>query len=952
MAAEGTRHRSETIVPRASDLNRLEIVVELGALGIMAPEEIGKRLNVAPSKAEYLIELGQWFGFVDATCSDLTERGRRFVGQVGRRRAIVREVLWGRPLVRQVFDHPDWADDPDAAAEAVVADRTDLSPSSRRQRARSFVRLLERISLRKDQDVRRDQEVSLELPSPGSLPVEVLGLSDDERAWARDRDVATVDGFVEAETGALAEAGDDGRLAQLHRRARAIAECDVSAFESVARRLVTERWSMEADWQDVLVDVPTRAESGFDKAGFETIGQLVVAVGCSDLTRLPGIGQNTADVVGDQLSLIADQGYDVYLYGPGGRPRTVTELADRMLNSLGEDDRELMRLRFLEGKTFSEIGEIFGLTRQRMRQKTGDYLERLRGHYQGVARGLIGMLLQRMEAGAGLVHRSQVELWTGCSDLYRVLLVALLLDEGTYIWNDHFLANRASTRLQRGPVAEVRRRIADADRMQVPLREVVAFAREAGIGIDPEGARDLVEVVWGLDCDRRGRVHNPWTNKGDRIAQVLVEARRPLELDAIAERYAEAHASEEEAKPTARRVQPFVKKHPKVYTVGNGRYVHEVALPLNKRVLDDVADWCIERLKGQATAVSVKVLLEELQESEFAVGDHIESLNWYLLRDVLLRHSGVIGFHNTFNVAWEASYQEAGVTLLDRVERILAEAGGPVSSEEVLDRLPEDFEVNPHSVENYLVAEPFSIRMGDDIYLHRDNLGLAEGTRRRVVETAVDLLPDDGTVIGTPQLVEWMADREATREFAERDRAAEEIWGLLRHDDRAQTSPELLAARPVGEGGELLKRAITEVLREQGPAYPREVDEALEERFGFQVSDSRVYRRMRELAAESELARLSNGLYYQRMADDTDLFAAFEKRSRELIRLARRANLTDFDSDELFMLARYFDHTDRPSAARNVLEVLLDRGGDPEVFETWKRLYQTVVDELERDAGE
>ncbi|MFB6375906.1 MAG: sigma factor-like helix-turn-helix DNA-binding protein [Bradymonadaceae bacterium] len=160
-----------------------------------------------------------------------------------------------------------------------------------------------------------------------------------------------------------------------------------------------------------------------------------------------------------------------------------------MLNSLGEDDRKLMRLRFLEGKTFSEIGDVFGLTRQRMRQKTGDYLDRLRGHYEGVARGLIGALLHRMEAGAGLVHRSQVELWTGCNDLYSVLLTALLLDEGAYIWSGHFLANQASTRLERGPVAEVRRRIADSDRMRVPIREVVSYAREAGIGVDPEGAR-------------------------------------------------------------------------------------------------------------------------------------------------------------------------------------------------------------------------------------------------------------------------------------------------------------------------------------------------------------------------------------------------------------------------------------------------------------------------------
>ncbi len=955
MAARGISDQRRRIVPRAGDLERLEPVVEMGALGLLSPHAISDRLEIERGEAEELLELGKWFGFVDEEGSDLTEQGRRFVGQAERRPAIAREVLWGRPLVRRVMGHPAWSSSATQAAREVVAERTDLPSGEVGPRARQFVELLEETSLL-DARGPGEEGPSEELPSPGELPVAVLGLSDEEREKLGRLGVETVEEFVEVDEAQLVARFDEtdggGRhVERLGEEARRLLDCETGEIASVGRRLSAASWSMDDDWHEVLVDLPTRAVSGFEKADFESVGEVVVAGICCELTRLPGIGESTAEAVAEQVALIAEQGYEVYLYGPGGRPQTVTELADQLLNSLADEDREVMRLRFLEGETFRDIGERFGLTRQRMRQKTGDYLERLRGHYREVARGLVGPLVDRLEAGAGLVHRAEVELWTGCSDLYRVLLAVLLLDESAYIWNDHFIANRASTRLERGPVARVRRGIADANGVHVSIREVVGFARRAGIALDREGARDLVETIWGLSCDVRGRVVNRWAKKGDRIAEVLVDARRRLGLEAIAERYAERYATDEEADPTARRVQPFVKQHPKLYTVGNGVYVHEVALPVNRRVLDDVVDWCLERIRGETTAVSVKVLLEDLRDSEFAVGDHIESLNWYLLRDVLLRRPEVIGFHNTFNVAWEETYEQQGVTLLDRVERILAELGGVVSAGEVVEHLPEDFEVNPHSVENYLVAEPFSIRLGDDRYIHRANLELSDETYETILETALELLPEDGTVVATPQLVEKMADREETREFARRRRAEEELWGMLRHDERVETSPELLVARGEGEEPELLKRAIREVLGEKGAAYPREVDEALEQRFGFVVSDSRVYRRMRELASASDLGRLSNGLYYLTAEEDAELFERFDRRRREMIRLARRANLSDFDSRELHLMARFFAEIDRPSSARNVLEVLLERGGDPAVYRRWRGLYDRVVDQLESRPG-
>jgi signal transduction histidine kinase len=187
MAAEGSSDRSDAIVPRASDLNRLEVAIELGALGITAPEEIAKRLNVSPGKAEDLVELGQWFGFIDEARSDLTERGRRFVGQVCRRRAIVRAVLWSRPVVRQVFGHPGWSEDRESAAHAV----TEALTEGRRPRTEFRIRT-------KDGGYLWVESVGKELEGVGARSELVITTRDISERKAREADLVQARDTAEA----------------------------------------------------------------------------------------------------------------------------------------------------------------------------------------------------------------------------------------------------------------------------------------------------------------------------------------------------------------------------------------------------------------------------------------------------------------------------------------------------------------------------------------------------------------------------------------------------------------------------------------------------------------------------------------------------------------------------------------------------------------------------------
>jgi hypothetical protein len=739
------------------------------------------------------------------------------------------------------------------------------------------------------------------------------------------------------------------QVGQLQDRARALAAADDTPAVDVARSLVDDGIDLEDDWRGVLVRLPTRAASGFDRGGFETVGQVLSAWARGDLTDLAGVGEGTSEEVSSQFELIIQQGYETYRYGLGGRPETATELGDRMLDTLEPADRRILEMRYRQGLTFGEIGDAYELTRQRIRQKTNDYLQSLREKFGAVAGEMIAPLADELSGGIHLIHRSHVRRLCGGEDLFRVLLVLLMSNEEAYIWQEHFIATVPASVLKREHGARFRRMVADSRRYRLPVGLGLEYAEAVGFRFDEEALRDYLRVAWNQEVDSGGTFANLWANKGDRIAYLLEERRQPADLEEIAGLYHEQFGDGEEAAATPRRVQPFVKKHPHIFTVDNGLYIHRSALQIGDEVLQEIVGWCVQRLRGESRAVSVSVLLDELADSDFIGASQVECLNRYLLRDMLLRDPGVTGFHNTFNVAWKESFEFEGVTLLDRVESILKAADETLEAEEVIERLPDDFDVNPHSVENYLVSEDFSIRVDEDAYLHRANLHLTLDAQAGLVEAAIEVLPGDGTVMSAQQILEELRGDPRVADFPERDGAAGILWGLLRHDERVEAGNRWLVARRDGADETLLERAILDIVEEIGPAYPREIDQGLEEEFGFDVRESRVYRRARELADRGDLRRFPNGLYFPAGLSDAEVFALLDERSEELRRAARRADVAKYPRSDLWLLARYLSEAGHLEEAISVLDELIAQATEEEVEPEWQTLRSDV--EARRESG-
>jgi hypothetical protein len=190
-------------------------------------------------------------------------------------------------------------------------------------------------------------------------------------------------------------------------------------------------------------------------------------------------------------------------------------------------------------------------------------------------------------------------------------------------------------------------------------------------------------------------------------------------------------------------------------------------------------------------------------------------------------------------------------------------------------------------------------------------------------------------------LLEAVGEVDGAEVLVERSRADAQLWGLLRHDDRVETAANRLVAR-AGEYDEgLLGRAIRETLTEIGPSYPRHVDRALAERFGFEISDSRVYRRLRDLCDQGEVGRLSCGMYYPAGLTDEQLVELFGRRADTLAEALEESDTADWSADELWVLARAFRREGLEELAGQLVEELVGRE-DPR-REQWESFRDEVT---------
>lgn len=679
---------------------------------------------------------------------------------------------------------------------------------------------------------------------------------------------------------------------------------EASETQLLSDRLEKMGVGMEVPWERVLRVLPTRARGAFESVGYGSIGDLVASFERGELSRLPNFGPKTLNRVEEILETIANEGLEAYLFGERGRPQSIDELLDQALESLEDNDRDIVERRFFAGDTFGEIGDDYGVSFQAIQARFDTLVEALSFRFGPEAEVLIEPLVEATETAGGLLPVEVIRDTIGIEDLREVLFALHIAAETDYrIWQGTFLTPLHQSEID-AKLRTLRDEIVETGRASLPYEQVNNFARRAGIQLDRTAMAKLFWVVWEVDIGQTGPVRNPWARRSDHVANVLEDAARPMTAQEILERLEVGEEHEHGIDEISERaLNGLLHRHEDIYTIERGTYVHASALPVSRETLNDVVAWCVDRLEGETGQISTKYLLGELQEAGLAK----EGLTPYLLKDSLSRHPEVLTFKNTYLVAHAETFEESGKTLADRVEAVLAEAENPLTVEDVIDRLPEGIDYHRMSIYTTLLSAPFSLNMGNNRFVHLDFVGLSDNRRRRLLDAVHDMLPEDGTPMSCNDLLEELADLPEARSLSIRDHGSGLLWGLLREDDRVVCGPGELVARDIGsESQHVLRTAIGQIVDDYGAAYPREVRSELRSQYGYGGSDSAVFGSLTRSAEEGRLLRLPDSLYVPE-GSDAEILEHMASRDREIVKLARSSELDETPERVVDLLEAYYE---------------------------------------------
>lgn len=724
---------------------------------------------------------------------------------------------------------------------------------------------------------------------------DLLSLSDEQLKQARGVGAKKIEVINELKERALSELRfDEHGLSE------------ASETQLLSDRLENRGIELDERWERVLRVLPTRARGAFESVGFGSLRELVQAFERGELRELPNFGPKTLRKVEEILERIAVHGLEDYIYGQAGAPTTISQLVDQALAVLDDDDRQIVERRFFQGHTFGEIGDDFGVSFQAIQARFDSLVEQLRFRFGPEAELLVEPILAYVDGCEGLVGHGEVMDRAEADNLREVLFALQLAGESEFrIWQDRFVTRLSTDELEQRLKA-LRDKIVETGRAVVAYERIEEFGRAVGLHLSRADMRALFEAVWHVDLPLEGPVPNPWARRSDHIANLLEDARRPLSADQIHDLLEDSEASEAGVEGldeiSERALNGLLHRHEDIYTIERGSYVHVSALPIEPEALDQIVEWCVDRLRGETGQISTKFLLREMADTSLP----IDGLTPYLLKDALSRHPKVLTFKNTYLVAHTDSFEDRGMTLADRVEAVLAEASEPLTVEDVIERLAEAIDYHRMSIYTTLLSAPFSVNLGNNRFVHVNYVGLNEKRRERLRDEVYETLPADGTPMSCTDLLDKLDKLPEARSLKIRPHGAGLLWGMLRDDARIVCGPGELVARDDGSDDQhVLRTAIGQIIDDHGAAYPREVRAELRNQFGYRGSDSAVFGSLTRGAEEGALLRFPESLY-TRNTDDDSVLEALSMRDREVRRLADSNELDQAPPRVRELLAKYY----------------------------------------------
>lgn len=521
---------------------------------------------------------------------------------------------------------------------------------------------------------------------------------------------------------------------------------------------------------------------------------------------------------------------------------SLAELIKRARRDLSPRFGRVLVHRVETGKSLESLAATFTLEPDEVRRMLAQAVSSLRARFGADAVRLSAPLRRELRESGGVVHQSLVSALTDIDDLRWVRLGLVLAGEYRVgVWQGEFLNAL--------PAPELARRLTllgDELRSQPQARLPVARARAltaavTGLDLPREGFSQLMTVAFAMTLgdDQRLVVRR---TLADRLLRLMEDAEAPLHFVDIVARYradypdmGDAAASEivgaqgETPRELEAALAAMLRGHEDIYSLGHESFVHVSALPVTPLRLEETVAWCVEFMEGLDGPISPQRLLGELDR----VGKERSGLTAALLHDGLARHSDVVAFQNVRAVAHVDSFREQGLTLEEWIEHLLLSHEDPLTLAELMAQLPDGVHFHRTAVHALLLTSPWAIALGRGRFEHIDRIGLEGPTRRRLVDTAVAMLPEDGSPTSCKALLRALSPTSPPLQASGPERALAILWGLLHKDERAQCGPGGRVARSRDEGAHhLLEAAIVEVLMDLDVAHIRQLRLELSVRYG------------------------------------------------------------------------------------------------------------------------
>ncbi len=459
-------------------------------------------------------------------------------------------------------------------------------------------------------------------------------------------------------------------------------------------------------------------------------------------------------------------------------PWTLPELLVCALAGLPALQVQVARGHLLQGRSQASVAVELQWSRQRVSQVVTEVLGRLRSRWGHQVEPLVASIRSQLEA-AGMLHYGDLEA-QGLPPAALALCLSLTMPRRIRLWRDSFLYS------------------SHAIKPNLVLRKTRAWLREACVSAldlaDERPAGLLGSLGWsppehtwrqfllllGPTVD-----HSPLRR---RVEAALARAKVPMHALELVPQVLPAYDGQRLAGLPIRkrnqlvsRISMATERASFVHRVDHGTFVHRTALPLPWERLWELAEWCVERIRGEQAAVSTRQLLHELQRHDLAP----PGLTPTLLKDTLNRHPKVVTLRKSY-VGHADSLLDRNRSIAGPAMHVLLQAERPLTITEINERMADEAPFLSTDARQLATAD--ALRVSGRSYVHIRRLGIDAAARARLVEDVVALLPDDGAPVGVAELMEYVEDAWTMADLVDDRSRAEVLWGLLRRDERLRGS--------------------------------------------------------------------------------------------------------------------------------------------------------------------